>query len=131
MTKHRVAVVQAGSSLFDTPRTLERMEAHCEAAARDGVELAVFPEAYVGGYPKGLDFGARIGSRTPAGRNDFLRYCAIGDRRARPGESRASALGAKDESLSRHRRDRTRRRHALLHGAVLRPVDRSRASIAS
>ena len=74
MTKHRVAVVQAGSSLFDTPRTLERMEAHCEAAARDGVELAVFPEAYVGGYPKGLDFGARVGSRTPAGRNDFLRY---------------------------------------------------------
>ncbi len=74
MTKHRVAVVQARSSLFDTPRTLERMEAHCEAAARDGVELAVFPEAYVGGYPKGLDFGARIGSRTPAGRNDFLRY---------------------------------------------------------
>lgn len=74
MTKHRVAVVQAGSSLFDTPRTLERMEALCETAAREGVELAVFPEGYVGGYPKGLDFGARIGSRTPAGRSDFLRY---------------------------------------------------------
>jgi len=74
MTQHRVAVVQAGTSLFDTPRTLERMEAHCEAAAREGVELAVFPEGYVGGYPKGLDFGARIGSRTAAGRDDFLRY---------------------------------------------------------
>lgn len=43
-------------------------------AAQQGVELAVFPEAYVGGYPKGLDFGARIGSRTPAGREDYLRY---------------------------------------------------------
>ncbi len=74
MTQHRVAVVQAGTSLFDTPRTLERMEAHCEAAARDGVELAVFPEAYIGGYPKGLDFGARVGTRTAAGRDDFLRY---------------------------------------------------------
>lgn len=74
MTKHRVAVIQAGTSLFDTPRTLERMEAHCEAAAAEGVELAVFPEAYVGGYPKGLDFGARIGTRTPEGRDDFLRY---------------------------------------------------------
>jgi len=74
MTQHRVAVVQAGSSLFDTSRTLERMEALCEAAAREGVELAVFPEGYVGGYPKGLDFGARIGSRTAAGRSDFLRY---------------------------------------------------------
>ncbi len=38
------------------------------------MELAVFPEAYIGGYPKGLDFGARIGTRTAAGRDDFLRY---------------------------------------------------------
>jgi nitrilase len=74
MTQHRVAVIQAGTSLFDTPRTMERMQAHCETAAREGVELAVFPEGYVGGYPKGLDFGARIGSRAAAGRDDFLRY---------------------------------------------------------
>lgn len=74
MRQHRVAVVQAGSSLFDTPRTLERMAAHCEAAKQEGVELAVFPEAYIGGYPKGLDFGARIGTRTPEGREDYLRY---------------------------------------------------------
>lgn len=74
MTQHRIAVVQAGSSLFDTPRTLARMQAHCEAAAREAVELAVFPEAYIGGYPKGLDFGARVGTRSAAGRDDFLRY---------------------------------------------------------
>ena len=74
MNKYRVAVVQAGSSLFDTPRTIQRMEAHCEKVAREGVELAVFPEAYVGGYPKGLDFGARVGTRSTAGRDDFLRY---------------------------------------------------------
>lgn len=74
MTQHRVAVIQAGTSLFDTPYTMERMRAHCETAAREGVELAVFPEGYVGGYPKGLDFGARIGSRAAAGRDDFLRY---------------------------------------------------------
>ncbi|MBF9235750.1 carbon-nitrogen hydrolase family protein [Microvirga alba] len=74
MSMHRVAVVQAGSSLFDTPRTLDRMQAHCEVAAKQGVELAVFPEAYIGGYPKGLDFGARVGTRSAAGREDFLRY---------------------------------------------------------
>ncbi len=74
MTTQRVAVVQAGSSLFDTPRTLDRMQAHCEAAQALGVQLAVFPEAYVGGYPKGMDFGARVGSRSPAGRDDYLRY---------------------------------------------------------
>jgi nitrilase len=34
----------------------------------------LFPEAFVGGYPKGLDFGARVGSRTPAGREQFRLY---------------------------------------------------------
>ncbi|MBV1829956.1 carbon-nitrogen hydrolase family protein [Komagataeibacter sp. AV436] len=74
MSQHRVAVIQTGTSLFDTPWTLERMEAHCEAAAAQGVELAVFPEAYVGGYPKGLTFGAVLGSRFPEGRDAYLRY---------------------------------------------------------
>lgn len=73
MTKLRVAVIQAGSSLFDTTATLDRMEAHCEAAAQ-GIDLAVFPEAYIGGYPKGLTFGAVLGSRFPEGRDDYLRY---------------------------------------------------------
>lgn len=70
----RVAVIQAGSALFDTPRTLERMQALCEGAQAERPGLVVFPEAYVGGYPKGLDFGARLGSRSAAGRDDFLRY---------------------------------------------------------
>lgn len=74
MSQHRVAVIQAGTSLFDTPRTLERMEAHCAEAGAQGVELAVFPEAYIGGYPKGLTFGAVVGSRFPAGRDEYLRY---------------------------------------------------------
>ncbi|WP_215747510.1 MULTISPECIES: carbon-nitrogen hydrolase family protein [Gluconobacter] len=74
MNKLRVAVIQAGSSLFDTPATLDRMEAHCEAAAMQGIDLAVFPEAYIGGYPKGLAFGAVLGSRFPEGRDDYLRY---------------------------------------------------------
>lgn len=74
MSQHRIAVIQAGTSLFDTSLTLDRMEAHCEAAAAQGVELAVFPEAYVGGYPKGLSFGAVLGSRLPEGREDYLRY---------------------------------------------------------
>lgn len=74
MNTQRVAVVQAGSTLFDTPRTLDRMQTHCEELQRLGARLAVFPEVYVGGYPKGLDFGARVGTRSPAGREDFLRY---------------------------------------------------------
>jgi nitrilase len=34
----------------------------------------VFPEAFVGGYPKGIDFGTRVGGRSPEGRVWFRRY---------------------------------------------------------
>ncbi|WP_304608266.1 nitrilase-related carbon-nitrogen hydrolase, partial [Gluconobacter cerinus] len=74
MSQRRVAVIQAGTTLFNTPQTLDRMESHCNEAAAQGVELAVFPEAYIGGYPKGLTFGAVLGSRFPEGRDDYLRY---------------------------------------------------------
>ena len=43
-------------------------------AAASGARLAVFPEAFIGGYPKGSDFGARVGSRTPEGRALYRRY---------------------------------------------------------
>jgi nitrilase len=91
-----VAVVQAGSILFDTPATVakaERLIAECA-----GARLAVFPEAFLGGYPKGQDFGARVGSRSPEGRKEFRRYfeSAIdvpGPETARIGEA-ARAAGA-------------------------------------
>jgi nitrilase len=74
MTTHRVAVVQAGSVLFDTARTLDRFTGLTAEAAGRGARLVVFPEAFVGGYPKGLGFGTRMGSRTPEGREEFRRY---------------------------------------------------------
>lgn len=70
----RVAVVQAASVLFDTPATLDKMRRFLAEAAGQGARLAVFPEAFVGGYPKGIDFGARVGSRSPEGREWFRRY---------------------------------------------------------
>ncbi len=70
----RVAVVQSGSVSFDTPATLVRLTRLVDEAAAGGARLAVFPEAYVGGYPKGLTFGAPVGRRTDAGRDEYLRY---------------------------------------------------------
>lgn len=72
--KSKVAVVQACTVMFDTPATMMKLDQLAQRAANEGCELAVFPEAFIGGYPKGLDFGARIGSRTAVGRQDFFRY---------------------------------------------------------
>jgi nitrilase len=70
----KASVVQACSVLFDTPRTLEKLAVLAKEAARDGARLVVFPEAFVGGYPKGLQFGTSLGIRTPEGRDWFQRY---------------------------------------------------------
>lgn len=70
----RACVVQAGSVLFDAPATLDRFEALARRAREGGAELVVFPEAFVGGYPKGVHFGAPVGSRSPEGRELFRRY---------------------------------------------------------
>jgi nitrilase len=60
--------------MFDRERTLRKAAAFTLDAARRGARLILFPEAFVGGYPKGLDFGARVGSRTPQGREQFRVY---------------------------------------------------------
>ena len=70
----RAAVVQSAPVLFDTPRTLDKLADLTADAARRGAELVVFPEAFVGGYPKGHDFGVSGGIRTAEGRDDFRRY---------------------------------------------------------
>jgi nitrilase len=74
MSPFRAAVVQAGSVPFDSQRSLDKACGLIADAARQGAKLVVFPEAFISAYPKGLDFGARLGSRTPEGRNDFRRY---------------------------------------------------------
>ena len=69
-----VSVVQAGSVLFDTPLTLEKLAGLAAEAQTAGAQLAVFPEAFVGGYPKGSQFGISLGRRTAEGREEFQRY---------------------------------------------------------
>jgi nitrilase len=68
----KVAVVQAGGILFDAEAATAKAERLLVETT--GADLVVFPEAFIGGYPKGHDFGARVGSRTPEGRKTFRRY---------------------------------------------------------
>src|SRR5437867_12076708 len=74
MSNVKVAVVQAGSLLFDREGSVAKAERLVAEAAGTGARLVVFPEAFIGGYPKGADFGARVGSRSPEGRKLFRRY---------------------------------------------------------
>ncbi|MBW1972243.1 MAG: carbon-nitrogen hydrolase family protein [Deltaproteobacteria bacterium] len=74
MNQFKVAVVQAGSVAFDTKGSVDKACSLTTEAAKKGAKLVVFPEAFVSAYPKGLDFGARVGMRSSEGRDEFLRY---------------------------------------------------------
>jgi nitrilase len=58
----------------------------------------VFPEAFVSGYPKGLDFGARVGSRTLEGRKMFRRYFESAVEIPSPAAAELAAI-ARDHSV--------------------------------
>jgi len=72
--KLSAAVAQTASVLLDTPATLDRALTLMAEAAREGAQLLVFPEAFIGGYPKGADFHIYLGGRTPQGRAEFKQY---------------------------------------------------------
>ena len=69
-----IAALQIGSDQHGTAATLEKILAYEEQIKLSDCDLLVMPEALLGGYPKGADFGTRVGYRTAAGREEFLQY---------------------------------------------------------
>ncbi|WP_080796371.1 carbon-nitrogen hydrolase family protein [Corynebacterium pacaense] len=69
-----VALAQLGSVAFDPQATTQKAVDAIAGASASGAELIIFPEAFLGTYPKGLTFGSPIGKRTEQGRDEYLRY---------------------------------------------------------
>lgn len=74
MRKAVLAALQIGSHPDGSAATLEAVLAQEDAIKAAGAGLVVMPEALLGGYPKGSDFGARLGYRLAEGREAFAAY---------------------------------------------------------
>lgn len=69
-----VAVAQLAADPTDALASAHKAADALRRAAAQGARLVVFPEAFLGGYPKGASFGAPIGMRKPEGREAFRAY---------------------------------------------------------
>ncbi|WP_350285419.1 carbon-nitrogen hydrolase family protein [uncultured Croceitalea sp.] len=72
--KVKVGVVQESPVFFDKSKTLDKMEQIIKEQAQVGCQLLVFPESFVPGYPRGFDFGAKVGRRTESGKALYATY---------------------------------------------------------
>jgi len=69
-----VSALQIGSQPAGTAATLAHIQSFSGDIRNAGAALVVMPAGLLGGYPKGADFGARLGFRTQGGRQAYRSY---------------------------------------------------------
>ena len=93
MGSFRAAVVQAAAAGFDLEAGLDKVARLAGQACEEGAELAVFPEAFLPGYPAGLLSGPW--SVTGPSR-DAITSAGIGRRRSMfPGRRSIGSRGSR------------------------------------
>jgi nitrilase len=72
-----VAVVQDAAVAFDAAASIERASSLLDRVSGRGVDLVLFPEAFVSGFPSGTDWGGQATAvRANDGSDDYRRYFA-------------------------------------------------------
>ncbi len=98
MDKISVAVAQVASIFADKEACIAKAAQVIVEAGAQGANLILLPEAMIPGYPRGFTYGAYIGNRTSAGREDFARFwkasLTVNDAETRPLREAAQAAGA-------------------------------------
>jgi len=75
MTNHvRAAVIQTAPIFLDRAATVAKACGLIEEAASRGAKVILLPEALIPAYPRGMNFGVAVGSRSEAGRKAYARY---------------------------------------------------------
>ncbi len=74
MDKINVAVAQISAVFADRAASIAKAADVIAEAGRQGADLVLLPEALIPGYPRGFSYGAYVGNRSSAGREDFARY---------------------------------------------------------
>jgi len=70
----KVALIQDSPVLFDLNKSLDKVERLMNEVSKENTDLALFPEAFLPAYPRGLSFGTVVGSRSSEGRDLWQLY---------------------------------------------------------